>query len=471
MWRRIAVDGLLLATLAVLALFAWATQNPGSPLLDAAAKLPGVGVAVERFLDLYRPPAQGGSGGSAEPEGPEVEIVRLAPTAPSWIKTSEAPPQDDPLAGARQRVWVVAGTQLLAEPRSGAATVVEVDVIANLALLERHGPWHRLRFGASSGWVRLERPPDSALALGNAPEPPRPLPGRPPDPERLARARSLFAAPEVEGRLGPYPLYTDAADAAALESLSVMAADLEGVYERRYGVAPVCCPQEVVLLYSRRESYLELQGSDEKLVELATEGLAGYGLVATYLEGRSAGEVAATLVHELVHLLNRRALGPALPPWLDEGLADDLAYSRLGADGRLMPGTLGGEEIREGNRFEWRGGRAAEVLIRRSIADRSLLEPAVLVGLDWEDFVGGARSDLHYAESAFLVRYALDPGRPRRRAGFRAFLAHVAGGGPATPEALFERMELAPEALAAGFTEWLIAGVAAPRERFSADGS
>ncbi len=454
MWRRVIVDALLLAALALLAVLAWATQNPRSPLLDAAAELPGVGPAVGRFLELYRPPPAGPVAGEAEPE---FEIIRLAPPPRPAVGAAA---EDDPLAGARPRVWVVAGTPLRAEPWAGAGALLEIDVIANLELLERRGPWHRVRYGEHAGWVRLEREADRAPVLGAAPEAPRPLPGRPPDPERLAYARSLFAAPETAGRLGAYALYTDAGEAAELETLAAMAADLERVYERRYGARPVCCAREVVLLYSRRESYLELQASDEKLAELATEGLSGYGLVATFLEGRSAAEVAATLVHELAHLLNRRALGPALPPWLDEGIADDLAYSRLSVDGRLLPGTLGGVEIREGNRIEWRGGRAAAESMRRAIAERDLPPLETLLGLDWKGFVGGPRSQLHYAQSAFLVRYALDPGRPRLGGGFRAFLAHVAAGGPATPEALYEKMELDPAALDAGWREWLAAGVA-----------
>ncbi len=455
--RRVVVDGLLLAVLAVLGLFAWATRNPGSPHLDAAAELPGVGPLVVRFLDLYRAPPPPPADPASETGEPEFEIIRLTPPARPSIGASA---QDDPLAGARPRVWVVAGTRLLAEPRAGAAALAEVDVIANLELLERRGPWHRVRFGGRSGWVRLEARAEAAPSLGVEPRAPRPLPGRPPDPERLAHARSLFAAPVLEGRLGAYGLLTDAGESPVLGALATMAADLEAVYERRYGARPVCCAREVVLLYARRESYLELQSSNEKLAELATEGLSGFGLVATYLEGRSAPEVAATVAHELAHLLNRRALGPALPPWLDEGIADDLAYSSLGADGRLLPGTLGGVEIREGNRIEWRGGRAAVVTVRRALDDRDLPELSTLLGLDWEGFVGGPRSQLHYAQSAFLVRFALDPGRPRLGAGFRAFLAAVAAGGPATPEALYEQLGLGPAALETGWREWLAAGIA-----------
>ena len=41
------------------------------------------------------------------------------------------------------------------------------------------------------------------------------------------------------------------------------------------------------------------------------------------------------------------AIGPALPPWLDEGLCDDLANLPIDGDGRLLASGWGGRRSQE----------------------------------------------------------------------------------------------------------------------------
>ena len=69
----------------------------------------------------------------------------------------------------------------------------------------------------------------------------------------------------------------------------------------------------------------------------------------------ASADVAATLIHELVHALNTRSIGPALPPWLDEGLAEDLSYAALGPGGEIRTFELAGKRVEERDRTLFMG--------------------------------------------------------------------------------------------------------------------
>ncbi len=59
-----------------------------------------------------------------------------------------------------------------------------------------------------------------------------------------------------------------------------------------------------------------------------------------------------------------------------------------------------------------------------------------LIGTDWESFVRAPEIQLNYATAAFWVRFLIDGDGGRHAAGFRAFLAAVAGGEPPDAETL-----------------------------------
>ncbi|MDX1384502.1 MAG: hypothetical protein R3190_12700, partial [Thermoanaerobaculia bacterium] len=120
---------------------------------------------------------------------------------------------------------------------------------------------------------------------------------------------------------------------------------------------------------------------------------------------------------------------PALPPWLDEGIADDLASARLDESSRLEVGALAAERFDLGDRIELRGGLASLDLLLVARRDGSAVRLDRLLAADWETFVGGRRSRLHYAASAFLIRFLARPEDPRRD-DFMAFLDGVSRGGP-----------------------------------------
>jgi hypothetical protein len=154
-------------------------------------------------------------------------------------------------------------------------------------------------------------------------------------------------------------------------------------------------------------------------------------MVALYAgDGPGDRAVSPVLRHELAHLLNRRSLGPALAPWLDEGLADDLAAFEL--DDRLAPRESPLEAMRavEENRVEIWGTLASLDDLARTIATGGLPPLASLLALDWNAFVEEPGAELHYAASAWLIRYLLDE-RSGLDLQFRSFLRQVAQGGGA----------------------------------------
>lgn len=419
---------LLLLVLAVAA--AGLTRYPEAAIYRRAERLPLVGewVAKTRARYLAAPPSAAEDAAAAAPE----TVVRIVP------------PAADP--SARPRLWVAEGSALRAAPDPDAPAVVTVGATSNLKSYGRSADWVELEYHGVRGWLESARlPPQPELPLGSEPEPPRPLPGREPDPERLALARELLADRERVVPLAGYTLYTDAEPGGGpVRALGRLAAELDRSYTERYGVAPIARPVGAVVLYRRETDYRRLAAAEREIGRLPSSGYAARGVVAIYLGGRPEPAVLATCVHELTHLLNRRALGPALPPWLEEGLAGDLAALLVGAEAGESKETPG-----------------SRVIARGALLEDRLPGLAELLALDAADFLAPLRNELHYAESFLLVRYLLDGGEPALAAGLRRHLAGIAAGGPADGEALRRALGRSWPELDRGFRAWL--GQAGPR--------
>ena len=191
-------------------------------------------------------------------------------------------------------------------------------------------------------------------------------------------------------------------------------------------------------------------------------GLAGKGVVATYRGRRSDDELLGTLVHELGHLLNRRALGPSLPSWLDEGIADDLGASRIDREGRLLPGSWSRTLDARGREIRISGGEAA----LRDLAELfgpdgsapGRLGLGAILALDWEEFVAEESAELHYAAAAAFIRMLL--ASPAKSALFRGWLAEVSEGASPAAEELRRRLGRPWEELEQDLALWTRAELA-----------
>lgn len=331
--------------------------------------------------------------------------------------------------------------------RRRPAAVAALAATALSVLTAQLAGWPAVAGNQTSG------PPAIAQAeppLGRAVVPPLPLPARPPDPARLEQARALLAdwparvtaapgGPEAGDRtLGGYLFLTDIAEPALLERVARLVGGLESLYRDRYGRPPLGVPREAIVIFSAEEDYRRFQAGDPRLAGLTgSTGLAAQGIVATYRGRRSDDELLGTLVHELGHLLNRRALGPSLPSWLDEGISDDLGASRISPDGRLLPGTWSRNFEVTAGEIRISGGEAA----LRNLAERfgpdgsapGRLGLGSILELEWEAFVAEDRAELHYAAAAGFLRMLL--ASTDGEVLLRTWLAGIAlGASPAAEE-------------------------------------
>jgi hypothetical protein len=454
--RRVLVVVIWAALLVVVAAI-WAFFNPESALVERAQEWPWIGPYAQ---ELRR---RGPEPFSIPPEGEE----EIAEEIPAPVRRRPRPsPRPTPATGIEipidsepegvERVTVKPGIPLLSEPRPGAAQVLTPSKVAVLKVLDRRPGWVQVQYGEVTGWVPSRDGAGPEPPFGSDPDPVRPMTGRGPDEQRLDWARARLAPPEVVGNAGPYLIYTDLRDPPRLSFFDRVATGLEPTYRARYGVSPIGDPAEAVVLFSRESDYRAFLRQATAVAELPASGHTGHGIVSLYDGRRPQSEVASTLVHELAHLLNRRAIGPALPSWLEEGIADDLSQSQIDRSGKLLPGTLGGVTVRVGRRIEMHGARAALQDLLEAAAAGRLRPLPQLMALDWGEFVR-QNGELNYAQSSFFIRYLLQGEQGTLAPGFRAFLREVSEGRPPEPEALREKLGRTWPMLEAGFRLWVLA--------------
>jgi hypothetical protein len=416
------VLGLLL--LASLALWlAWLTGHPESPSLDVVARWGPAAPWVDWFREVFGAAKQPTVAPSGSPALPSIVVVPRNP------RTFDALP----------RVWVPQGTVVRDEPRLDAPPTQALEATANLAVAGQRGDWYLVRrpgAAGADGWVHLPgyRDPRTAPA---APEPAAPLPASPPDPRALAAARALMAPGASERDCGGYLLVTDSDLPDQPPLCKRLVAALDEAYVAAFGVEPLGEPAEAILLFAERGAFRRFA----REVSGVRVGYAGHARAARGYVALPAGALdvtVRTLVHELTHLVSRRALGPALPRWLAEGLADFLGD---GADPDGL-GTVHRALGAEGEALRLQGAYGA-----------GLAGPlARLVTLGADEFHGTGPS-FDYEQSAFLVRYLL--GEPELAPRFRAYLGTLAAGASYDPDAFRQALAVEWAELDRDFERWV----------------
>jgi len=393
--RRLEVAGL--AAVLVHGSTVWILRAPDSPLAVRLARVPLLGPAVEALQEQGRRAGSGDPEPRPPPDGRTIRIEIPAPPLPPLVRVPEG-----------------------ATPSPEAA-------VANGA-----GPV----------------PPD------RSPEPVGPLPPRAADPDRVARALELAGGGARQTTLGPYRFL---GDFDPPPRWSGIAAALDAAFAERTGRSPRGTPAETVVALCDRRAYDELTRLEPRLAGVDAGGHAVAGLAALGVDLEHPDRSEAILVHELVHWVERRALGPALPPWLEEGLAEDLAQAPWDPDrGAFRTDRLRGTVRREGLRIEISGARAGLDLLVAALGRGEMPTLAELVAMDWESFVGGSRGAERYAQALQLVRFLLDGGDARRAAGFRAYLATIAAGGGFDRAALEAAWGEPLDRLEAPYRVWLM---------------
>ncbi len=213
---------------------------------------------------------------------------------------------------------------------------------------------------------------------------------------------------------------------------------LDQVYEARYGIRPRGEPASAIVLFDRAESYRGFAREGGVPMGYAGYALAARGLAVFYAGDQSLDDFVTTLVHELIHLVNRRALGVNLPPWLAEGLADGIGDTATPEGFDPLDGIAGLEALARRLQRAQAEGRAGSL-------ER-------LVALERGEFDRGVVAH-DYEQSALLVRFLL--GDRQLAAGFRRFLGAFAGGESYDPEHLATDLGASWADLDARFMQWL----------------
>ena len=353
-------------------------------------------------------------------------------------------------------VWAEAGSGLLREPDFESGHLAYVEVRTQLEVLERHQRWVRVRHGALIGWIStvLE---STGEPTGESAAARPPASGTAVSARYVARARDVFELEDSPEFFGEFALYTDVTDDRILEILRKTSRHLPSAYKERYGLEGQPPVRETILLFAREADYRAFTLEEVARRRPDLRGHATPEIAVLYVGDHSWEAVVAVLVHELTHLLNRRVFGAPIPPWLEEGLANDLAFCRIDARGRPRLGSLSGRSvvieqpeydqggfIRIDRRVHLTGPTASLRSVQERWRTSEALPLALLTDLLWSEFTDPRDRGLRYATSAFLVRYLLDSGgdsggesgRGGFASGFRSFLRAVAAGGTAGPEDL-----------------------------------
>ena len=364
---------------------------------------------------------------------------RVAGAAPTWV--------------AQEWRWFVPEQPLRRDPRADAEPLGRLRTLSRLPVLADRGDWLQVVYRGEPGWVEGSwRPPYSRRKARRGILRHQAEPVRTSDLAMLRAARKHFGIKKPNRSLGPYQLFTDVEDEALLRFLDQAAGLAEEAYFARFGRLPSGDPLRTAVLFAKESDYRAF-GDEADLPTATRAGHAGVGVLAFFAEGRTQASLAGTLVHEIAHLLNDRALAYRLPMWLEEGMAEELGALWLesaSVDEGVAAPRFDPYSLNVGSLIEvTRSGRLPTV--------RSLLS------LDRARFYDPGIKKVAYPMSAVFVRYLLEGEDGGHAEGFRHFLARIAVG---TGADLMKQLGADLETLDRGFRTFVNDEIAALEARF-----
>ena len=251
----------------------------------------------------------------------------------------------------------------------------------------------------------------------------------------VAVAGAPEAPPLLKQRVfGPFGGSTDVANERLLQHLERVATALPGAFATRFGLQAIASGS--IFVFGRERDFRTWLKTQHGVEDARVEGFAASGTASLYLGHHGVEDVSAMLVHEVTHLLARNAFRRSLPPWLEEGLADELAFNRFTRDGKIVHDSVRISRsarmqsmfpTRRGTRFSSTVSGPGVALLRLSRG--SLVPLPELLNASQDDFLASAGRQDRYATAAFFVRFLLSA-QPERAQRFRAFLAAGVGGAP-----------------------------------------
>ncbi len=442
------------------------TGGRGSPRSDAGRRPPAraaeraapaarrVTAAPEEplrtFVDVL--PETGTGGATAPPEAGDSVVVATRVTG-RFTAGTRAPRQLQGLDGLpykiREWTWCLPGNRILADAEPGAEVQELLSSMSYLPVLGRREEWAQVMFRGRRGWIDTAwEPPYKRRKAGRGILRHRYEPVRASDSKRLKQARKILGMDRPSRALGAYTLYTDVEDEELLGFLYLAAGTAEDAYFARYGRLPSGNPKRSVVLFARRDDYRRFTRESTSLSG-NEGGHAGRGVLAFFAEGRSPQTLARTLIHEIGHLLNDRAVALRLPPWLEEGMASDLGS--VWVEGTPDESTSWADVWS----FVTNGPDLGLLRLASTHEVGNLPSVGVLMSLDRQTFHFSRA--YAYTHSAAFLRYLLDSEDAGRGKPFRTFLKRVAAGHGATPALLLRQLDTGVEELDERFRTWLLA--------------
>jgi hypothetical protein len=269
---------------------------------------------------------------------------------------------------------------------------------------------------------------------------------------RIELARKHLGPSQSQARLADLFLLTDVSSPRLLKRLDRLAFQVPALYARHTGLEPDS-EDGLVVLFSREEDYRAFE-SDLAIGPLELAGHATPGLVALFVGDRERQVVETVFIHELVHLLNFQVFGSRLPLWLEEGLAEEMALSRVGTRGELTFPPLEPRSLTTGNRIVLHGP-LANLPDLVDAWDREQLAPLKSVlELDLEGLQRSPDRRLIYSVFAFWVHY-LATEKEKEPGALQQLLAAARGGGPTDPESVATGLGSSWDELETDFRVWL----------------
>lgn len=296
------------------------------------------------------------------------------------------------LLAAASSVLLPEGARLHLEPDTSSRSIAVVAESLEVVPEATRDGWILVRYAGRKGWVK--------------PGPPTPLfEGRraaAPAPDTVPAARDPFlegkvfrSGPGREFTVNRWRLRTDLEDEVLLTRVREAIESAPRRFEGWWRLSTRAYSGQVLYLFSRQE---EARARDPLACGRIRNGVVTVAVVP--------GDPDATVrsaLHQAGHLYALQLLGSAVPPWLEEGIADSFA-----AIGEKGPGLQ--EPLFRGHDPSRTSGEEP-------------LPIATILGAGRELFADDARGAQLRRDATRLARYFWNGGRPGRFGRFRSFVA------------------------------------------------